>query len=129
MTATAYRPSPAWPPLDAAMATLARTDWAALADRAAVAVLTLAAWAVVLTRRALPYVAAALRAAAALADRLAADLATRPAATPAAPAAAPAADLAGLTVIELRRRAAAAGLPRRLAVYGRRADLIAALSA
>ena len=118
MTATTYSPTPAWPPLDAALAAVARTDWAALADRAAVAVLTLAAWAVVLTRRALPYVAAALRAAAALADRLAADLATRPAA-----------DLAGLTVPQLRRLAAAAGMPRRLAVYGRRADLIAALSA
>lgn len=102
--------APSFPPIDDAAAALAAVDWHALADRLISAALLVAAVAVALTRRALPYVAAALRA---LADRV-----DRAAAAP----------IDARTVAELRAAARAAGLPRRLYTYGRRAELIAALA-
>jgi hypothetical protein len=111
MTLTIARGSaPSFPPIDDAVAALAAVDWRAFADRLIVAALTVAAVAHALAARLAPIVAAALRA---LADRI-----DRAAAAP----------LESRTVAELRAAARAAGLPRRLYTYGRRAELIAALA-
>jgi len=106
---------PSFPPVDALIDRVAATDWHAVADRALTVALTIAAVAVALTRRALPYVAAALRWLADRADRTAAALETRPAAP-------------RETVAQLRARARRAGLSRDLYTFGRRADLLAALA-
>jgi hypothetical protein len=106
--------APSFPPIDDAVAALAAVDWRALADRLISAALLVAAVIHALAVRLAPVVAAALRA---LADRL-----DRPA------AAAPAAPVDARTVPELRAAARAAGLPRRLYTYGRRAELLAALA-
>ena len=112
MTLTISRaPAPAFPPIDDAIAALRAIDWQAAAARALTLALTVAAVCHALAVRLAPIVAAGLRA---LADRI-----DRPA--PAAPA-------ARQTVTELRAAARAAGLPRRLYTYGRRAELIAALA-
>jgi hypothetical protein len=112
MTLTITRaPAPAFPPIDDAIAALSAIDWQAAAARALALALTVAAVCHALAVRLAPIVAAALRA---LADRI-----DRPA--PIAPA-------ARLTVAELRAAARAAGLPRRLYMYGRRAELLAALA-
>jgi hypothetical protein len=107
--------APAFPPIDDAIAALAAINWQAVATRALALALTVAAVAHALAVRLAPIVAAALRA---LADRI-----DRPA------PAAPAAPAARQTVAELRAAARAAGLPRRLYTYGRRAELLAALAA
>jgi hypothetical protein len=102
-------PAPAFPPIDDAIAALSAINWQAAAARALALSLTVAAVCHALAVRLAPIVAAALRA---LADRV-----DRPA------------PVDRRTVAELRTAARAAGLPRRLYTYGRRADLIAALAA
>ncbi len=115
MTLTINRaPAPAFPPIDDAIAALSAIDWQAAAARALTIALTVAAVCHALAVRLAPIAAAGLRA---LADRI-----DRPAPT------APAAPAARQTVAELRAAARAAGLPRRLYTYGRRAELIAALA-
>jgi len=110
MTALTFRaPAPSFPPADDLLALLRSVDWQALAARALTVALTVAAVLNAVALRSAPYVARALRA---LADRV--DASPAP--------------LASLTVIELRARARAAGLPRALYTSGRRADLLAALS-
>ncbi len=109
--AIARAQAPAFPPIDDAIAALSAIDWQAAAARAFALALTVAAVCHALAVRLAPIVAAALRA---LADRI-----DRPAS---------AAPVARQTVAELRAAARAAGLPRRLYTYGRRADLIAALA-
>lgn len=103
--------APSFPPIDDAAAALAAVDWRALADRLISAALLVAAVIHTLAVRLAPIAAAALRA---LADRI-----DRPAAAP----------IDARTVAELRAAARAAGLPRRLYTYGRRAELLAALTA
>lgn len=111
MTLTIARgAAPSFPPIDDAAAALAAVDWRGLADRTIAAALLVAAVIHALAVRLAPIVAAALRAAA---DRI-----DRPAAAP----------IDARTVAELRTAARAAGLPRRLYTYGRRAELLAALA-
>jgi len=127
-TFTAPPLTPAFPPVTDAIAALRRVDWPALASRTFTITLTIAAWLHVLTLRALPYVARALRT---IADHLSTP---EPTPTPAPPPTVAqlrtlsATHLSSQTVAQLRSQARAAGLPRSFYNSARKSALIEALS-